>query len=130
MFTKPTYGAGSGNGGGESMEARIAKLESDVKHIQSDITEMKPDIRETLTSVHRLNPAVSTIDTNTKALCALAILLITALGYGYVHLDDKITEANKNISAIDSSIKEGISSISAQITELKIQNEKSERSHK
>lgn len=35
-----------GGGGGGWIEARIAKLESDVGHIQSNITEIKSDIRD------------------------------------------------------------------------------------
>ncbi len=33
-------------GGGNEMEARIAKLESDVGHIQTNIGDMKNDLRE------------------------------------------------------------------------------------
>ena len=35
-----------GSGGGDGMEARIAKLESDVEHIQRDVTEIKTDLRD------------------------------------------------------------------------------------
>lgn len=37
---------GDNNDGGGTVEARIARLESDVAHIQRDISEMKVDIRE------------------------------------------------------------------------------------
>lgn len=37
---------GGSNDGGGTVEARIARLESDVAHIQRDISEMKVDIRE------------------------------------------------------------------------------------
>jgi archaellum component FlaC len=37
---------GGGNGGGDDMEVRIAKLEVSVEHIESDISEIKSDIRE------------------------------------------------------------------------------------
>ena len=37
------HGSGSG---GDGMEARLAKLESDVGHIQSDVKEIKTDIKE------------------------------------------------------------------------------------
>ncbi|ERT11313.1 hypothetical protein [Photorhabdus temperata] len=37
---------GSGNGGGGDMEARVARLESDVEHIKKSIDEVKTDVRE------------------------------------------------------------------------------------
>lgn len=37
---------GGSNDGGGTVEARIARLESDVAHIQRDIGEIKVDIRE------------------------------------------------------------------------------------
>lgn len=37
---------GAGGGGGGTMEARVAILESDVAHIKGDIGEVKADIRE------------------------------------------------------------------------------------
>lgn len=41
-------GSGGGNGG---MEARIAKLESDVEYIKRDIGDLKTDVREVRTEV-------------------------------------------------------------------------------
>ncbi|BDO97583.1 TPA: hypothetical protein ACXGCQ_004717 [Escherichia coli] len=35
-----------GGGGGDDMQARVAKLESDVEHIKHTLKEMKDDIRE------------------------------------------------------------------------------------
>lgn len=37
---------GSGNGGGDDMQARVAKLESDVEHIKTSLKEIKDDVRE------------------------------------------------------------------------------------
>jgi hypothetical protein len=42
----------SGGGGGD-MEARIAKLESDVEHIKTDVSEIKTDIRHFFCSIIR-----------------------------------------------------------------------------
>lgn len=36
----------NGSGGGGSMEARVAKLESDVEYIKRDISEIKDDIKD------------------------------------------------------------------------------------
>lgn len=35
-----------GNDGGNTMEARVAKLESDVENIKTNITDIKSDVRE------------------------------------------------------------------------------------
>ncbi len=39
-------GSGPGDGGGGTMEPRVAKLEASVQHIESDIGEIKLDVRE------------------------------------------------------------------------------------
>lgn len=36
----------NGNGGGDDMQARVAKLESDVDYIKKSIGEIKDDVRE------------------------------------------------------------------------------------
>ncbi|WP_445494453.1 hypothetical protein [Photorhabdus sp. SF281] len=41
-----SFKQGGGNGGGEDMEARVARLESDVEHIKKSIDEVKADVRE------------------------------------------------------------------------------------
>lgn len=38
--------AGSGNGGGGNMEARVAKLESDAEYIKRDIHEIKESLKD------------------------------------------------------------------------------------
>ncbi|MBY7926306.1 hemolysin XhlA family protein [Vibrio fluvialis] len=40
------FGNKSGNGGGDGLEARVAKLESSVEYIQRDIADIKTDIKE------------------------------------------------------------------------------------
>jgi hypothetical protein len=44
--TRPSLASGGGGPYDPGMDARVAKLESDVGHIQTDIGEMKVDIRE------------------------------------------------------------------------------------
>ncbi|MCT8354054.1 hypothetical protein [Photorhabdus kayaii] len=41
-----SFKQGGGNGGGGDMEARVARLESDVEHIKKSIDEVKTDVRE------------------------------------------------------------------------------------
>lgn len=40
------FGQKSGNGGGNDLEARIAKLESDVSYIQRDIVNIREELRD------------------------------------------------------------------------------------
>lgn len=37
---------GGGNSGGDDMQARVAKLESDVEHIKNSLKDIKDDVRE------------------------------------------------------------------------------------
>lgn len=48
----------SGGGGGD-MEARVAKLESDVNHITSEISEMRKDVRDIRTKVEDVKDSIS-----------------------------------------------------------------------
>lgn len=40
------FGNKSGNGGGDGLEARVAKLESDVSYIQRDIADIRVELRD------------------------------------------------------------------------------------
>lgn len=43
-------GNGTGNGG-DDMQARVARLESDVEHIKQDIAEIKADVRQAASDI-------------------------------------------------------------------------------
>lgn len=58
----------SDGGGGSDMEARIAKLESDVNHIQSDINEIKLDIRELKSDIKKDNNSTNSRLSNLEKL--------------------------------------------------------------
>lgn len=58
------------------MEARIARLESDVSHIQTDISEIKTDIREIRTDMKSLLGALIFV--------ALGLAGIMAKGFGWL----------------------------------------------
>jgi hypothetical protein len=46
-FSSPTgYTGKGGPGGPDDMEARVAKLESDMEYVKRDISEIKGDVRE------------------------------------------------------------------------------------
>ncbi|MDR2869964.1 MAG: hypothetical protein LBV04_05910 [Deferribacteraceae bacterium] len=53
-FERSTKLVSNGNDGGDGMEPRIAKLESDVAHIKDDISGIKSDIREMRADIKRV----------------------------------------------------------------------------
>ena len=58
-----------GSGGGGGLEARVAKLQSDVEYIQRDITEVKGDIRKLL---------------GAGILAAIMLMVAMAKGFGWI----------------------------------------------
>ena len=57
-----------GSGGGGGLEARVAKLQSDVEHVQSDISEVKGDLRKLL---------------GAGIVAALGLMAMMATGFGW-----------------------------------------------
>lgn len=74
------FTGGTGDGGGSSLEPRIAKLESDVNHIKDGIVHIRSDLRGLL-----------------YILIGGFIFLITTFGVGYTRLDDKITASDQRL---------------------------------
>jgi len=74
----PTRGI-SGADGGDGMEARIAKLESDVGHIQSDLREMKGDVKD----IKKDAREDFRILFGALIVVALGLALIMAKGFGW-----------------------------------------------
>jgi hypothetical protein len=58
-----------GGGGGDSLDTRVAKLQSDVEHVQSDVTEIKGDIRKLL---------------GAGILAAVGLMALMATGFGWL----------------------------------------------
>lgn len=54
-------GYGGGNGGGDDMHARVAKLEADVENIKVNLSEARSDIRELISTASTTKTDVSTI---------------------------------------------------------------------
>ena len=69
-------------GGGDSMEPRIAKLESDVEHIKTDISDIKIDVRDFRKEIGDLKEKVS----NTKVwISAFGFSILVAI-YGAANM--------------------------------------------
>jgi hypothetical protein len=69
---------------GETMEARLAKLESDVGHIRTDIGDMKIDIREMRGSIDVLKETVASAKIGGVLLyVALAGTMLLTMAKGF-----------------------------------------------
>lgn len=90
----------AGGNGGSGLEARIAKLESDVGHIQRDVGDIKTDIRWLI-----------------GGGCLGFIALITALAVGYIRLDDRIESKHTVIDSRLNEIKDSIQQSNGVIIE-------------
>ncbi|MGH8727400.1 MAG: hypothetical protein ACREV9_04415 [Burkholderiales bacterium] len=74
----------SGDGGGGGMEARVAKLQSDVEHIQSDIAEIKVDGRDVRDKISGIKDSISSAKIWALLLyIGLAAALLTAMARGF-----------------------------------------------
>lgn len=72
-FTDDAYSRHSGgNGGGNMLEARVAKLEADVENIKTNLAEARADIRE-------LNKNYASIKTDVSVLLQKTVEIDTAL---------------------------------------------------
>lgn len=68
-------GAGNGDGGGGSMEARVARLEAHVEHIDETLTDIKQDIRDIRSDLKEVRG-----DARTDFRLLFAALIAVAVG--------------------------------------------------
>ena len=92
------FSEGSGGGGGNMLEARVAKLEADVSYIRRDVDELRADVKtisQNMTiAIERLDnirtsldkkPSTDTVDkkiTDAKLAILLGVPTIIAIGTG------------------------------------------------
>lgn len=93
----PTHGSGNG-GGGDMLEPRVARLESDVSYIRKDIDELKSDVKtvsqnmilvlerlETIKESLNKKPSTDAVDkkiSDAKLAVLLGVPAIIAVGTG------------------------------------------------
>lgn len=76
-----SFGTGGGNGGGEMLEARVARLESDVDYIKRDVGEIKGDVKELSGKVDRINTRLAYATGGVVAGAAILSLVIGIFGW-------------------------------------------------
>lgn len=94
-------GIGSGGGGGDMIEARIAALEVSVKHIDTQISDIKTDIRE-------LRSGQSWLLYGGTA--ALAFILMV-FGWGYSRLADRSDSLSEKITQVQITLQKVADSV-------------------
>lgn len=75
----------SGNGGGD-LEARVAKLESDVEYIKHDIAEIKTDIKDTRKDITSIKTDLSELKGSHTHVVRLMYLILGSIVTGVIGL--------------------------------------------
>ncbi len=104
----------SGGGGGDMLEARVARLESDVEHIKKSIDEIKLDFRD----------AKKDISATTKKLAEMEPSLLGKIQSTELSLNNKIQSVESSLSnkvqSVELSLSEKISSVDKRIDGTKV----------
>jgi uncharacterized coiled-coil protein SlyX len=73
-------GGGDGNGGGEKLEPRLAKVESDVGHIQRDLGDLKSEAAKTRDNVASINTTLATLTERMAHLPGKGFIVTAVMG--------------------------------------------------
>ncbi|EJZ0950343.1 MULTISPECIES: hemolysin XhlA [Escherichia] len=84
---------GGGNGGGNMLEARVAKLESDVEYIKRDLAEVKSDIKSVDSRLSGIETSISSAKTTIKASAVVVSFVFAFCAYIFGSYVSKILDA-------------------------------------
>lgn len=84
---------GSGGGGGDMLDARVAKLESDVGYIKRDISETKLDIKSIDSRLSNIEAGISSAKTTIKASAAVVSVVFAFCAYVFGSYVSRILDA-------------------------------------
>ncbi|MFW7194359.1 hemolysin XhlA [Enterobacter sp. BNK-29] len=84
---------GGGNGGGDDMQARVAKLESDVEYIKRDIAEIKSDIKSMDSRLAEIEKGINSAKTTIKASATVVSIVFAFCAYIFGNYVSKILDA-------------------------------------
>ncbi|HFO2431573.1 TPA: hemolysin XhlA [Klebsiella pneumoniae] len=84
---------GSSGGGGDGMQVRVAKLESDVEYIKRDIAEVKSGIKSIDSRLSTIETNISSTKTTIKASAAVVSVIFAFCAYIFGSYVSKILDA-------------------------------------
>lgn len=82
-----------GNGGGDDMQARVAKLESDIEYIKRDIAEVKSDVKTIDSRLSTIEASIISAKTTIKASAAVVSVTFAFCVYIFGSYVSKILDA-------------------------------------
>ncbi|MEC5321499.1 hemolysin XhlA [Brenneria populi subsp. brevivirga] len=86
-----------GDGGRLELEARIARLESDVEYIKRDISEIKTDVKSVDGRLLQIEKGINSVKTTLKATAVVASAVFGFCAYVFGSYVSKIIEAINNL---------------------------------
>ncbi|HHX7338378.1 TPA: hemolysin XhlA [Enterobacter roggenkampii] len=92
MPHNPSYSDGNG-GGGNMLEPRVAKLESDVSYIKRDIEALRSDVKSIDSRLSNIETGIATMKTTIKATGAVATVVFAFCTYIFGSYVSKILDA-------------------------------------
>lgn len=84
---------GDGNGGGDDMQVRVAKLESDVSYIQRDIADIKSDVKSIDSRLVNIEQGISSLKATFKVCSGVAGVVFALCAYVFGSYVSKIIDA-------------------------------------
>lgn len=88
-----SYVGGGGGGNDDMLEARVAKLESDVEYIKRDIAEVKSDIKGIDERLTKIETGIISIKTTLKASVSVISVAFAFCAYVFGSYVSKILDA-------------------------------------
>lgn len=82
-----------GGSGGDDMQSRVAKLESDVEYIKRDIAEVKSDIKSIDSRLSTIETSIASARTTIKASAAVVSMIFAFCAYIFGSYVSKILDA-------------------------------------
>lgn len=84
---------GGGHDGGDGMQARVAKLESDIEYIKRDIAEVKSDVKSIDSRLSTIEANINSAKTTIKASAAVVSVIFAFCAYIFGSYVSKILDA-------------------------------------
>lgn len=84
---------GGGDDGGNDMQVKVARLESDVEYIKRDISELKNDVKSIDSRLSGIETGIKSLKTTLKASAAVVSIVFAFCAYVFGSYVTKILDA-------------------------------------